>query len=233
MKMPSFDRTPPSLNGSAAHPGSAGVIAVALFTVALVGMAGCEMHQRSGRGSSPTGPDYPCLVQGDCAEGCYCGTGTCREAGFCSDNTDCGPGFRCNVERSSCEPGCKADSDCDQGAGDRCEVASGKCSHPSCAGAITCNTAEPQCPSGSAPLIFDGCYTGGCLATNQCTESPVCEHVNDETNCLNRTADCTSVYVGLNCTNMQTGQPCHSGDSGCKCESFQFDHCKTTNPPTM
>jgi hypothetical protein len=202
--------------------------ALTLFTVAVLGIAGCEIHHRSGRGEPPVGPSYPCQRHGDCAEGCYCGGGTCQEAGFCTDPEDCGSSYRCNADRSSCEPGCKVDDDCNGDAGERCDVPTGTCTQGSCAGAITCTTVAPKCPTGSVPLIFGGCYTGSCLETAQCTASPVCENVNDEPNCLNRTADCTAVYVGLNCTNMVTGQPCHSGDSGCKCESFQFDRCKTT-----
>lgn len=204
-----------------------------LFAASVLTMVGCEINHRG----DPAGPDYPCRVSTDCAEGCYCDNGICQEAGFCANPGDCGSGFQCNTDRSSCEPippGCKDNSGCDQAAGELCDVPTGTCTKGSCAGAITCTTAAPTCPSGSSPLIFNGCYTGSCQPTTACTESPTCEHVNDETNCLNRNADCTTVYVGLNCTNMQTGQACHSGDSGCLCESFQFDHCKTTNPaPTM
>lgn len=207
-----------------------------LSLIAVIGMitaSGCEfdIHHRRGSGGGTVEPGYPCKLSPECAEGCYCGDGICEEAGFCTTNDHCGPGFRCNTERSSCEPippGCKLDTECNQAAGEVCDVANAKCTTGSCAGAITCNTVAPTCASGSVPLIFNGCYTGYCLAANQCSESPVCEHVNDETNCLGRVADCTAVYVGRNCTNTQTGQACHSGDSGCVCESFQFDRCKTT-----
>lgn len=213
------------------------IYALSLFvSVGVLSSSGCDLDRHNRRDSRGVEPGYPCTLSPDCAEGCYCGNGICEEAGFCTSDDHCGPGFRCNVERSSCEPvppGCKADSECDQSIGEVCDIANAKCTIGSCAGAITCTTVAPTCSSGSSPLIFNGCYTGHCLTTTQCTEAPTCERVNDETNCLTRGAECTAVYVGLNCTNSQTGQACHSGDSGCVCESFQFDRCKTTNPPPM
>lgn len=203
--------------------------------VAIGMLAACELNVHDRRGWDGGAPGYPCTLNPDCAEGCYCGDGICQEAGFCTSDEHCGPGFRCNVERASCEPvdpGCKVDSDCDEGAGEVCDVAQGTCTTGSCAGVPTCEIVPPTCPSGTVPLIANGCYTGHCLATDQCTESPLCERVNDEPNCLTRVADCTAVYVGRNCTNPQTGQACNSGDSGCLCESFQFDRCKTTIAPT-
>jgi hypothetical protein len=187
----------------------------------------CPAGQGSGSG-------FECTMSTDCAAGCYCASGTCEEGGFCTTDGDCGTGFHCNTGRSSCEPnppqppGCKVDSDCNQNGGQFCDVPTGTCTQGSCAGDITCNTVAPTCAVGSVPLIYNGCYTGGCLATDTCSDAPVCGHINDEGNCLDR-ADCTAVYVGLNCTNAQTGQACHSGDAGCTCQSFSFDHCSAPN----
>jgi hypothetical protein len=195
--------------------------------------ATCPAGQGSGSGSGQ-GSGYECTMSTDCAAGCYCANGTCNEGGFCTSDSDCGTGFHCNTDRSSCEPnptqppGCKSDADCNVGGGQFCDVPTGTCTQGSCAGDVTCNTVAPTCASGSVPLIYNGCYTGGCLATDACSAAPVCAHINDEPNCLDR-ADCTAVYVGLNCTNSQTGQSCHSGDAGCTCASFSFDHCATTN----
>jgi hypothetical protein len=184
----------------------------------------------AGQGSGGSGSGYECTSNTDCAAGCYCANGTCTEGGFCTADADCGPGYHCDTQRSSCEPnppGCTKDSDCNQAGGQFCDVPTGTCTQGSCAGAITCNLAKPTCPVGSSPLIYNGCYTGGCLATDQCSAAPVCENINEENFCLARSADCNSVYVGLNCTNTQTGQSCHDGDANCVCQSFQFDHCST------
>jgi len=194
----------------------------------------------TGQGSGTTQPGggsgsgYGCTSQTDCAAGCYCdSSGTCQEGGFCATDADCGPGYHCDTQRSSCEPdttppGCTTDSQCDTASGQFCDVPTGTCTQGSCAvdTSITCNIAAPVCPVGSVPLEYNGCYTGACFATASCSQSPSCNFVNDETNCLGRT-DCTALYIGLNCTNSSTGQACHSGDSGCTCTDFQFSSCKT------
>jgi hypothetical protein len=190
--------------------------------------------QGSGSGIG-SGSGYDCSSNTDCAAGCYCSdNSTCEEGGFCTADADCGTGFHCNTDRSSCEPnppGCTQDSDCNQAGGQFCDVPTGTCTQGSCAGDITCNIAKPTCPTGSTPLIYDGCYTGACFVTSQCSDAPVCENVNSEDDCLARSADCTAIYVGHNCTNTQTGTSCHSGDANCVCETFDFDRCSTALTP--
>jgi hypothetical protein len=185
-----------------------------------------------GSGSSG-GSGYECTGNTDCAAGCYCSSGTCTEGGFCSTDADCGNGYHCDTQRSSCEPNpqgyCNSDTDCNQAGGQFCDTSNHTCTQGSCAGAITCTTAKPTCASGSSPLIFNGCYTGACFETDQCSAAPVCENINDENDCLNRTADCSATYTGLNCTTSD-GTACHSGDSGCTCQSFVFATCATRTP---
>lgn len=174
------------------------------------------------------GSGYECSSNTDCAAGCYCTTGgVCEEGGFCATDSDCGAGYHCDTPRSSCEPNpsgyCNADTDCDASAGQVCDPGTHTCTSGSCAGEVTCTTQPPVCPAGSVPLIYNGCYTGNCNPTNDCSESPVCTHINDEDNCLART-DCAPTYTGLNCTNT-SGTTCHSGDSGCTCTDFVFATC--------
>lgn len=81
---------------------------------------GAECPTGAGQGSAG---GFECDDNSDCAAGCYCGDGICEEAGFCTTDEDCGQGFVCNEERSSCEPGtpqpqptpCGADNDCPTG----------------------------------------------------------------------------------------------------------------------
>ena len=208
------------------------------------------------------GSGYECTSSADCAAGCYCANGTCNEGGFCATDTDCGPGYHCNTDRSSCEPnppGCQSDTDCANGS--TCDTASGLCTETcsctddagaksqgydycdetrmtcekgtdpngTCAGTAGANcAAAPTCPSGQVPLIDSttGCYNGQCEAYGSCSESPVCEHINDESNCLSRSTDCAATYTGINC-HKPDGTQCHSGDTNCTCQSFQFAACST------
>ncbi len=66
-------------------------------------------------GEQPGG--FECKDSTDCAAGCYCGDGICEEAGFCTQDSDCGNGYTCNEMRASCEPiepetSCVTDYDC-------------------------------------------------------------------------------------------------------------------------
>jgi Cys-rich repeat protein len=177
------------------------------------------------------GSGYECTSSTDCAAGCYCGSnGVCTEGGFCATNADCGPGYQCDTARSSCEPvppGCQADSDC--ATGHSCNTATGACVADTCAGTpgTGCSTAEPKCATGEVPLIdpTTDCYTGQCQAYASCSAKPVCENINDESDCLGR-SDCATTYTGLNC-HKPDGTACHSGDTNCTCQSFQFATCST------
>lgn len=184
--------------------------------------------------------------------------GICEEAGFCNSNTDCPDGYSCDTARSSCVPdGCSADTDCDQGeycdaatgtctssclcendmdAQNQgfgfCDEARNTCEPTpdtgSCVGTVTCTTAEPVCAVGEVALVKDECYTGGCSAIAACDLAPACESRQHEADCLGVSADCTSVYYGINCTN-SAGTACQPGmgDTSCVCQSFQFAECRT------
>lgn len=92
----------------------------------------CDNNDCYWQGSEcPAGTDpnsmtgYQCKDSTDCAAGCYCANGTCEEAGFCTVDADCGNGYFCNTQRSSCEPtntqpepetSCVTDADCKTGS---------------------------------------------------------------------------------------------------------------------
>ncbi|HEY1553794.1 MAG TPA: hypothetical protein VGF94_03115 [Kofleriaceae bacterium] len=208
-----------------------------------------SMGSGSGSGS---GSGYECTSNTDCAAGCYCANGTCEEGGFCTTNGDCGPGYICDTTRSSCEPGCGADSDCP--SGQYCDSGTSQCTasctcssdadavaqgfgwcdagtcapgadpNGSCAGTVSCGTAQPTCPSGEVPTILNGCWTGNCEAIGSCDTAPSCAVINDEADCTART-DCQPVYTGIDCTD-SSGKTCTSGDTGCTCATFQYNSCQ-------
>jgi hypothetical protein len=152
--------------------------------------------------SGQGGTGYACTDNTQCAAGCFCSNGSCTEGGFCSKDSDCGVGFHCDTQRSSCEP-----------------------NTATCGGdfATTCTNGPATCPVGEVPLLENGCWDGNCTPYAQCNVSPVCSHINDETDCLSRT-ECASVYNGINCTKSD-GSPCHTGDTGCTCQSYEFASC--------
>ncbi|MBA3458438.1 MAG: hypothetical protein H0T46_00640 [Deltaproteobacteria bacterium] len=213
----------------------------------------------------PDDPNYTCETNADCAAGCYCQDGVCEEAGFCGEDGQCPDGFHCDEERSSCVPdGCNTSADCEAGEycdpGTKtctssctcdsdaaaqsqgwgyCDETRGTCEPPnpagSCGGAVTCNQIMTACPDGQVALISNGCWTGTCGAIASCDVTPGCTSLQHEGDCLGRTADCTSIYQGINCTNPTTGQSCTAGATGCTCESFQFARCsmRTSSAPAM
>ena len=206
----------------------------------------------------PDDPNYTCTTNNDCAAGCYCANGVCEEAGFCGAGTACPDGFHCEDARSSCVPDtCTTSAECptgqycdgagscvssctcttDASAQDQgfayCDETRGTCEPTpaagSCAGTVTCNQVEPTCAAGQVALIKDGCWTGTCQAIAQCDLTPSCTALQFEADCLARTGECSSIYVGLNCTN-STGTSCTAGDSGCVCQSFEFAECRVRPP---
>jgi hypothetical protein len=186
-----------------------------------------------------------CATDSDCGPGYHCNTdrSSCEPNGgsgsgsnnSCSSDASCPEGQTC--QDNSCTATCVCDTDASavkQGFG-YCDESRQTCmpgSDPSgtCAGTppATCTTAEPQCKSGEVPLMdpTTGCFNGLCQAYGNCGDAPVCEHIDDEYNCLSRTTDCSASYTGLNC-HKADGSACHSGDTGCTCQSFEFAKCTT------
>lgn len=148
----------------------------------------------------------PCTSDDECLEGCYCDeeAGNCVETGICTDDSQCGEGMECDTSRNTCEP---VDPN----------------NNPSCNADVVCDTLPPQCPAGSAPAIQDGCYTGECIALEDCDVTPPCQYINDEAACLAEDS-CSAQYTGINCTD-PNGNSCTEGGANCTCESFAFDEC--------
>ena len=177
-----------------------------------------------------------CATDSDCGPGYHCNTdrSSCEpNPPGCTGDASCPQGQTC--QDNSCTSTCVCDSDASavsQGYG-YCDESRQTCmpgTDPggTCAGTPpnTCTTTAPQCPSGQVPLMdASGCFNGQCEAYASCGASPVCEHINDETDCLGRT-DCGASYTGINC-HKADGTACHSGDTGCTCQSFEFAKCTT------
>jgi len=92
---------------------------------------------------------------------------------------------------------------------------------------VTCSTAAPKCAAGSVPLVSNGCYTGECRSIDLCESAPACGDLQNETDCLARSADCTATYTGHNC-HTSGGASCTQNSSGCTCDSFTFASCDPT-----
>lgn len=118
-----------------------------------------------------TPPGFECDSNADCAAGCYCENGICEEAGFCTKDEDCGNGFICNEERSSCEPtepvavcmddsGCPSGQVCDNGSCTAtCECTTD--AEAAAAGDYHCDEARGTCVAGADPA-------GDCAGTVTC-----------------------------------------------------------------
>ncbi|WP_428265484.1 hypothetical protein [Haliangium sp.] len=154
----------------------------------------------------------PCEDDADCAEGCYCDvdSGQCIETGFCEGDDDCAlmgyDGYVCDG-RGTCVP---PTSEPDPGE---------------CIGEVFCDLDTPLCEEGFTPGIANGCYTGACIAIEDCPEPPppACEELPDEAACFDR-ADCAPTYVGLNCSD-PNGASCTDGAANCSCQSYSYDGC--------
>ncbi|MEO6776459.1 MAG: Dickkopf N-terminal cysteine-rich domain-containing protein [Kofleriaceae bacterium] len=182
-----------------------------------------------------------CSTDADCGSGYHCDTqrSSCEPntppANTCDYDNQCATGQYCAPDHT-CQATCTCTNDTEaqqQGYG-WCDETRGTClpgqdPNGSCGSAITCTTAMPTCPSGQIALSIDGCWTGQCRAIDSCDVPATCQRINDENDCLNRTADCSPTYTGLNCTKSD-GTACTSGDSGCTCQSFVFATCTSRTP---
>jgi len=181
-----------------------------------------------------------CATDADCGSGYHCNTdrSSCEpNPPGCASDADCAPGSTCDTSSGLCTETCTCTDDAgakSQGY-DYCDETRQTCErgtdpNGTCGGTpgASCSGAEPQCPSGQVPLMdaTTGCFTGQCEAYGSCAATPVCEHINDESNCLSRSTDCAATYTGINC-HKPDGTQCHSGDTNCTCASFQFAACST------
>jgi hypothetical protein len=180
-----------------------------------------------------------CATDADCGSGYHCNTSrsSCEpNPPGCGSNADCATGSTCNTTNGLCTETCTCNSDASakQQGFDYCDETRMTCEkgidpNGSCAGApgLNCSTTAPKCPTGQVPLIdgTTGCYNGQCELYASCAATPVCENINDESDCLGRT-DCSATYTGMNC-HKPDGSACHSGDANCTCASFTFAACAT------
>jgi hypothetical protein len=147
--------------------------------------------------------DQTCEVDEDCLEGCFCNDdGLCEETGVCADDTECAEGQTCDTDRNTCVPAdpvseCLAPADCG---------------------------IQPECDPGTSAEIVDGCYTGICIANEDCTDGSPCSQQPDQATCDAR-MDCSSVVNGINCTDPD-GNACQAGVGNCTCEQVLFDSCE-------
>jgi hypothetical protein len=183
-----------------------------------------------------------CATDADCGDGYHCNTdrSSCEpNPPGCGSDADCPQGTTCNVNGGLCTETCTCTDDAGAKAQgyDYCDESRMTCEkgtdpNGTCAGtsAAGCTAAAPQCPSGQVPLLDSttGCFNGQCELYASCAAAPVCEHINDESNCLGR-MDCAATYTGINC-HKPDGTQCHSGDTNCTCQSFQFAACSTKSP---
>ena len=195
----------------------------ALF-VSSASLMGCNLYfeeddgARSTRGGDCRGEDCwidvtpsSCEENVECGPGCFCTEqGTCEETDFCDETADCAEGFECD-DRDTCVPSDVPDPD----------------PVVTCQSEVSCDLEAPICPVGTTAGILDGCYTGECLAKEDCPDGAPfeCSDLNtDELACTDSDA-CSAVYKGVNCTS-NTGADCTSGSADCTCESFEYDYCE-------
>jgi hypothetical protein len=150
----------------------------------------------------------------------------------CDADSECPPGSVCNEETHRCEPSseCTADDQCPEGS--YCDETRGTCTPgtdpnaPACGGTVTCNQGPPRCAANQVPLIdpTTGCYTGTCVAYQECTSEPACEVLNTAQAC--NAFGCEQLTVGRDCTRPD-GSTCRDGDVNCTCARNEFAACLT------
>jgi hypothetical protein len=193
----------------------------------LVALSGCALylddsHERycdqtgcyeCRDGKCGAGAGGSCASNWDCPAGCYCsGSGSCEEAGSCYSETECGPGYRCQVERYSCVPdgtggGCQRDADC--GSGYFCDELAGVCRWGgSCGSAGQCEPGHECNPTRRT------CEPIGCTDDEQCPQGAYCEQNRGE--CVaTGTCDGGSCPDGHQCDSARnTCVPCTGSSCG-------------------
>jgi hypothetical protein len=203
----------------------------------------CPSNTGSGSGGTTgSGSGYECTQNTDCAAGCYCANGTCEEGGFCATDSDCGPGYHCDTQRSSCEPnttptGCDYDNQCATGqycAADHTCQATCICQNDDQAvaqGYGWCDETRQTCLPGQDPAgscggaitcttAMPSCPAGqiavsidGCW-TGACRDAAACD-VQPSCERLNTEATCSA--RSPECTPNYTGLNCHSTVDGSSC----------------
>lgn len=176
----------------------------------------CWWDECNGPTSPGTVPDaggegWQCETNDQCAAGCFCSDGWCEETGFCDQYTTCTDGLTCD-DRGTCVPTPEPEVTCQS--------------------EVLCDEAAPICPAGTTPAIENGCYTGQCMAKEDCPDGApfACSDFNDlEDTCL-ASPICEAVYKGVNCTS-DDGSACTAGDTDCTCESFEYDRCDSVDAP--
>jgi hypothetical protein len=53
-----------------------------------------------------------------------------------------------------------------------------------CAGEVLCDGPAPDCDDGTVPEIADDCYTGGCVAVEECASAPSCDDCTASQACV-------------------------------------------------
>lgn len=157
----------------------------------------------------------PCDENSDCPTGSYCdqNSGQCVPSSVCGENGECPEGTMCDEDTNTCVPVLP--------------------DPPTCQGEVTCDEAPPSCPEGTNPGILDGCYTGTCIADEDCPDgAPIeCSDHDTEEECQ-ADATCEVVYRGLNCTDPtpDDGIPCSDPADDCVCERYVFHECVAAEP---
>jgi hypothetical protein len=181
-----------------------------------------------------------CAQDSDCGSGYHCNTSrsSCEPnttpppppPKTCDWDSDCPSGQYCEYDHkcvATCT--CATDAEAIAGGWGWCDETRNTClpgadPNGSCAGDITCTTAQPTCPAGQVAKSFDGCWTNECVDYASCDVPATCGRITDETNCMTRSTDCYSTYTGINCKK-SNGTACQAGDTGCTCDSFVWAKC--------
>jgi hypothetical protein len=215
----------------------------------------CPATSGGGSGSGGTMGGFECDTSTDCAAGCYCGNGVCEEAGFCTQDSDCGNGFTCNESRSSCEPDitatCSDDNGCPSGSFCDAGTCVASCSCMTDADAVAqnydyCDEARATCHPGTDPagdcggavscnLGKPSCPAGSVpLIANGCWtgECQVIASCATAPACGSYGTE-TDCYNDTDCSASYTGincrtpnnTPCQAGSTDCECDSYSFAAC--------